>query len=104
MSQRDLLFHLQGSAIPCVPHLANAVFTRKEELLALLDTRSSYNRAVPVEGIYLRVEEAHPQPDHILSFVVSRAKLVRPDFIQGIEGHWSGRILERNKLRSPAGD
>jgi hypothetical protein len=45
----------------------------------------------PAEGLYARREEA--------GRLVSRAKLVRAEFVQGIEEHWSKRQIEQNRLR-----
>lgn len=42
------------------------------------------------EGIYLRVDEG----DQLLA----RAKLVRPEFLQSIDEHWSGRPIVANVL------
>lgn len=42
----------------------------------------------PAEGIYVRRDEGDR--------LVARAKLVRPEFVQGIEQHWSERRLETN--------
>lgn len=44
----------------------------------------------PAEGLYLRREV-----DGVLS---GRAKLVRPEFVQAVEAHWSKRPLEHNQL------
>jgi len=42
------------------------------------------------EGLYVRREDH----DHLLT----RAKLVQPEFVQAIEEHWSRRTLEKNSL------
>ena len=47
----------------------------------------------PAEGIYLRWDEG--------GFLGQRAKLVRPEFSQAIEQHWSVRRLRTNSLTSP---
>jgi hypothetical protein len=46
-----------------------------------------------VEGIVFRVDEEQ--------YNVRRAKVVRPDFIQGIQdsGHWMTRTVVKNQLR-----
>jgi ATP-dependent RNA circularization protein (DNA/RNA ligase family) len=44
----------------------------------------------PAEGIYVRRETA--------ARLEQRAKLVRPEFVQAIETHWSKRRLEPNQL------
>ena len=43
-----------------------------------------------VEGIYIRLNKD--------GFLKSRCKLVRPDFIQHIEDHWSKTGLIKNKI------
>lgn len=42
----------------------------------------------PAEGIYVRRESG--------DFLTARAKLVRPEFVQAIEEHWSRRGLQAN--------
>ena len=64
-------------------------FGSKEELLALLETRSAYTDGV-VEGVYLRIDDA--------AHCVARGKCVRPDFIQGIEEHWMAGGLVKNAV------
>lgn len=44
----------------------------------------------PAEGLYIRLERANR--------LISRAKLVRAEFVQSIEQHWSKRRLEPNQL------
>lgn len=44
----------------------------------------------PAEGLYIRLERANR--------LLSRAKLVRAEFVQTIEQHWSKRRLEPNQL------
>ena len=46
----------------------------------------------PVEGIYVRYDRG----DHL----VARAKLVRPEFVQGIGTHWSRQQIRTNSLES----
>jgi hypothetical protein len=50
----------------------------------------------PAEGLYVRREEA--------GRLVARAKLVRAEFVQAIDEHWSKRRLEENQLASNGGD
>jgi hypothetical protein len=52
-----------------------------------MSTKSAYGDEV-VEGLYLRRESR--------GWVTARAKVVRPDFIQAIEQHWSGRPIKKN--------
>jgi hypothetical protein len=46
-----------------------------------------------VEGVYVRIDEGRQ--------CVERGKVVRPDFIQGIEedGHWMSKSVVRNERR-----
>lgn len=48
----------------------------------------------PIEGLYVRREAG--------GLLVARAKLVRPEFVQSIEQHWSKRPLETNSLAGHA--
>lgn len=47
------------------------------------------------EGLYVRRDDG--------PFLAMRAKLVRPEFVQDITGHWSDRALEPNRLASSSG-
>ncbi|MCC7461807.1 MAG: DNA ligase, partial [Gammaproteobacteria bacterium] len=47
-------------------------------------------RAGPIEGFVIRRET----PDWLLD----RAKLVHPEFVQGIDEHWRRRRIEWNRL------
>lgn len=44
----------------------------------------------PAEGLYVRRDEG--------PYLGARAKLVRPEFVQAIDTHWSRRTWERNRL------
>lgn len=44
----------------------------------------------PAEGVYVRRDEGE--------WLATRAKLVRPEFVQSIEEHWSRRALRSNSL------
>lgn len=46
----------------------------------------------PVEGLYLRLDDD--------DWLLQRAKLVRADFIQAVEEHWSRRAIQPNRLLS----
>ncbi|MGQ3027930.1 MAG: RNA ligase family protein [Ferrovibrionaceae bacterium] len=72
-----------------VPRLAEGRFTvpRLKELLAGVPSRY---RQGPPEGLVIRRDDA----DHCLA----RAKLVRADFTQAIEGHWRSRAISWNRL------
>lgn len=94
---RERLAAAAGPAIPAVRTVARRTFSSADELLALLDERSAYGDG-PVEGVYLRIDSAHGAG--VGGRLVTRAKLVRPDFVQTVSegGHWSSRVLERNTL------
>lgn len=82
---------LQGTEIAEVPFLAEGVFTRSEVEKFLTAPSALYDG--PVEGVVLR-------QDHSEGFLVRRAKVVRPDFIQAIGEHWSKGKLVPNRLQS----
>ena len=83
---RNALARELGVAV--VPELGRGRFTLSA-LEALLG-RSSLTEG-PAEGLYVRREGG--------GRLRSRAKLVRPEFVQGIDEHWSKRPLEANQLR-----
>ncbi|HEB69713.1 MAG TPA: DNA ligase [Desulfobulbus sp.] len=89
VKKRDNL--LKKAGIPAVPLLANGHFSfpELEELLACSKLSSE-----PAEGIYLRYERD--------GRLVSRAKLVRPAFIQAVNEHWSKSQIRPNTLVSGA--
>jgi hypothetical protein len=72
-----------------VPRLAQGRLSM-EQLISLTDT--SQLREGPMEGIYLRRDQG--------AWLQQRAKLVRPEFVQGISKHWSEKSLEKNALVS----
>ncbi len=105
-------FHkiLHNSRIPCAPVIAKKTFgpysdsilqnfkdsCTKEtnpfwsEIQTLLNTKSRFaTGGVLVEGVVLRIE------DNDNKWLEHRLKIVRPDFIQGIEDHWSCRNAEK---------
>jgi ATP-dependent RNA circularization protein (DNA/RNA ligase family) len=84
--ERDALAVSLG--IEAVPALAEGIFARTE-LLSLLG--DSHLGSVPMEGIYLRKEDGRR--------LISRAKIVGPEFAQSIGEHWTGRPLRRNAVR-----
>jgi hypothetical protein len=116
LAHHQLRARLAGTGIPVVPQIAHRPFADMEDLLTLLNTPSRFYRGF-VEGIYLRVEDPFPAPppptarrvagkseeeskegEPWRQYVVTQAKIVRPDFVQGITSHWAGRTLERNRL------
>jgi ATP-dependent RNA circularization protein (DNA/RNA ligase family) len=84
-ARRDALTESLGLAR--VPVVARGHFT-VEGVKKLLGTSSL--TPAPMEGVYLRHDEG--------DWLLARAKLVRPEFVQAIEEHWSSRPLERNHL------
>lgn len=85
-ARRDALVRALG--LCRVPELGRGRHDLKS-LRALLD-RSALTEG-PAEGLYVRSE------DDVRLW--SRAKLVRPEFVQAIEEHWSRRAIEPNALR-----
>jgi len=63
-------------------------------LRRLLERADSRVGGQVLEGLVVRRET----DDRLLA----RAKLVRPDFVQQIDEHWSRRPLQRNRLASQA--
>ena len=70
-----------------VPRLAEGKMTRRV-LLALMG--QSRVGSGPMEGVYLRQETA--------DWLVARAKLVSPAFVNQIDEHWSKGALRTNRL------
>ena len=64
--------------------------TALPELETLVQSASSRFQADHLEGIVIRQES--------LEWLIARAKLVRPDFIQHIGDHWRRRTVEWNRL------
>jgi hypothetical protein len=85
--ERDLFFREAG--VQGVRRIADGRFTRDGLMELLMSARSAY-ADTPVEGLVIRQDEG--------GRLTGRAKLVRPDFIQGISTHWSKGRLERNRL------
>jgi len=59
-------------------------------MLELLETQSQYRDDV-VEGVYVRIDNG--------DWSSERGKLVRSDFIQGIEEHWMKKELVKNIVK-----
>lgn len=59
-------------------------------LIELVERSASRVSSTKLEGVYVR-SEAH-------GLLQARAKIVRPEFVQQIEEHWSRRPLEPNAL------
>lgn len=85
--ERDLFFREAG--VHGIRRIAEGRFTRDHLMELLLTARSAY-ADTPVEGLVIRQDEG--------GRLAARAKLVRPDFIQGISTHWSKGRIDRNRL------
>ncbi|MBM3880201.1 MAG: hypothetical protein FJ387_10860 [Verrucomicrobia bacterium] len=85
-SRRNALAATAGLAV--VPELARGGFTLAD-LWAVLHRRSELCGGAR-EGLYLRREHDN--------WLVDRAKLVRPDFTQGMAEHWSRQPIRLNKM------
>jgi hypothetical protein len=89
-TRRNDLFDLLE--IQPIPNLQRGR-TSLPELKRLLEHSMSRVGAGPVEGLYIRRESSN--------CLLARAKLVRPDFLQQIEEHWSRRPMQANRLERP---
>ena len=89
--RRDALVSRLGLA--SVPRLGTGRFDLPglESLLA-----ASRLTDGPAEGLYIRRD--------VGDRLVARAKLVRPEFVQAIDEHWSKRALEPNSLAAGKGE
>jgi hypothetical protein len=83
--RNDLLKHI---GIAPVPKLAHGRFCM-EELMNMLDAPSDFSSSLR-EGIYLRQENK--------DWLIHRAKLVRPEFVQHIGDHWSKSAIQVNAV------
>ena len=84
--RRDVLFATAG--VKPVREVSRGRFTLRE-LRAMLSEPSAYGDG-PVEGLYLRREDGE--------WLLQRAKLVRPEFVQAIGEHWSRGPLHLNRI------
>lgn len=83
--RRDEIFNNAG--ISGVPLIKKGHFSL-EDLTSLLSKSCLGDESA--EGIYLRFDDG--------DWLGNRAKLVRPEFIQSIEEHWSKRKIKPNRL------
>jgi ATP-dependent RNA circularization protein (DNA/RNA ligase family) len=88
-ARRDELVNRLG--LNLVPRLAKGCFDVREVQRLLGQSRLGDG---PAEGLYVRRDEG----DHLLG----RAKLVRPEFVQSIEVHWSRVTPQTNLLAGGA--
>jgi len=89
VERRDRLIDSLG--LCRVPAVADGLFTLSELLGLLSDSRLTRG---PMEGIYLRKEDS--------GRVLARAKIVRAEFAQSIDEHWTKAHFRRNALCSKA--
>ena len=83
--RRDRLLD-EMNVVP-VPNIGRGFFNFDEILKLLGESKMTDESA---EGIYLRFENA--------KFLERRAKLVRPEFVQNIDLHWSKSQVMPNQL------
>ncbi|MGO9454038.1 MAG: RNA ligase family protein [Candidatus Binataceae bacterium] len=81
---------LARMGIACVPQIARGRFSLAE-LTKLVEGVSRVGEE-RMEGLYLRSNAVNEERLH------SRAKLVRADFAERIEEHWSAKFLQTNRL------
>ncbi|MCG6117981.1 MAG: RNA ligase family protein [Aquimonas sp.] len=86
-ARRDELTKTLG--LVCVPTLHRGKVTQAS-LRALLETRQSRYRSGPPEGIVIKREGE--------GWTLSRAKLVRAEFVQTIGAHWRNRSIKWNRV------
>lgn len=70
--------------------------TTLADLTMRLSAEPSGYRAGPIEGFVIRKETS--------DWLLARAKLVHPEFVQGIGEHWRRRSIEWNRLEHGATD
>lgn len=102
VEQRDkLIIEANGVAeaegepvLKVVRPIARRTFASKEEYLQLLESARSEYYDGPVEGLYCRVDDGQ--------YLALRGKLVRPDFTNGIDIHWTKKDFTKNSLTAHA--
>lgn len=80
---------LKSTDVKVVPQLSNGNYSLMDLQNKLVDLKSEYGSAL-CEGLYLR----HDEED----WLVERAKLVRKNFTQAIDEHWSKQQMVKNQL------
>ncbi len=84
--RHELVEKLQIKEVPRV----NQAQTSVKELTAWVQSHRSRFRDGSLEGLVLRHEDE--------DWLLDRAKIVRPDFVQSIEEHWRSRALQWNRV------
>jgi hypothetical protein len=87
LSVRNRNKFLSNVSIAVINPVARGQFSFNE--LQAMQFKSFYGDDL-AEGLYLRIDDD--------TFLKARAKLVRADFIQSIEDHWSNRSIIANRL------
>ncbi|WP_374278163.1 RNA ligase family protein [Azonexus sp.] len=87
-ARRDVLLGKLG--LHCIDQIGSGQYQLSAIEQLLLTSASAYRHG-PLEGIYLRQESK--------DWLIARAKLVQPDFVQSIDDHWRSRSLRWNTLR-----
>lgn len=85
VEHRNVLLKKMG--VTPVPQLVRGHFTYPETQKLL--SRSQFSDQ-PAEGIYFRLDQA--------GWLLQRAKLVRPSFVQAMEQHWSRSAIRPNQI------
>jgi hypothetical protein len=80
-----------GIGLARVPKVAQGRFN-VPDIVRMLGASQLSNS--PAEGVYVRRDDNER--------LVARAKVVRPEFVQQIDSHWSGRSMQTNTLLSGA--
>ena len=72
-------------------------FVSSSQVRRWLDTPSRFYDG-PCEGVYLRIDEdmTTDRNEETPLYCKHRSKLVRPDFLQGIEEQWTRQQLTKN--------
>ena len=78
---------LQQAEIPIIAEIGRGRFTLDQLIMLMKQSAYSDNNC---EGLYLRYEKE--------GWLEQRAKLVRPEFMQSIETHWSKKSLISNRV------
>lgn len=85
VQRRNAMVELMGLAT--VPYLGSGVYSLADIRTFLTTSRLA---DTPAEGVCIRADEGE--------WLTSRAKLVRPTFIQQVDEHWSRRTIRPNRL------
>jgi ATP-dependent RNA circularization protein (DNA/RNA ligase family) len=87
VERRNITFEKIG--VYKVNEVAEGTYTRNDLMTLLDNTPSSYGPE-HIEGLYFRQDQS--------DWLLKRAKLVRAEFISGIEAHWKKLALEKNQI------